>query len=57
MSALPLALPGMVAAGVDAKRGLGKGAAEKSCIFILLCGGDVFEQYRDALTGFLHACG
>lgn len=39
ISALPLGLPGMVAAGVDARRGLGKGAAEKSCIFILLCGG------------------
>ena len=39
IGALPLSLPGMVAAGVDEKRGLGKGAAEKSCIFILLCGG------------------
>jgi hypothetical protein len=29
----------MVGAGVDEKRGLGRGAAEKSCIFILLCGG------------------
>ena len=39
IGALPLGLPGMVAAGVDPKRGLGRGAAEKSCIFILLCGG------------------
>ena len=39
LSALTLGLPGMVAAGVDGKRALGKGAAEKSCIFILLCGG------------------
>ncbi len=39
IAALPLGLPGMVAAGVDQQRGLGKGAAEKSCIFILLCGG------------------
>ena len=39
IGALPLGLPGMVAAGVDEKRGLGKGAAQKSCIFILLCGG------------------
>ncbi|MBC8113333.1 MAG: DUF1501 domain-containing protein [Candidatus Saccharimonas sp.] len=39
IGALPLGLPGMVAAGVDGKRGLGRGAAEKSCIFILLCGG------------------
>jgi hypothetical protein len=29
----------MVAAGVDGDRGLGRGAAERSCIFILLCGG------------------
>ena len=39
IGAIPLGLPGMVAAGVDAKRGLGKGAARKSCIFVLLCGG------------------
>ena len=39
IGALPLGLPGMVAAEVDQQRGLGKGAAEKSCIFILLCGG------------------
>ncbi|MDX1967916.1 MAG: DUF1501 domain-containing protein [Planctomycetaceae bacterium] len=39
IASLPLGLPGMVAAGVDQQRGLGKGAAEKSCIFILLCGG------------------
>ncbi|MDO8943589.1 MAG: DUF1501 domain-containing protein, partial [Desulfobacterales bacterium] len=39
ISALPLGLPGMVAAGVNPQHGLGRGAAEKSCIFILLCGG------------------
>src|SRR5882757_1370206 len=39
MGALSLGLPGMVAAGVDSRRGVGGGAAEKSCIFILLCGG------------------
>ncbi|HEY2838302.1 MAG TPA: DUF1501 domain-containing protein [Pirellulales bacterium] len=39
IGAMTLGMPGMVAAGVDAKRGLGGGAAEKSCIFILLCGG------------------
>lgn len=39
IASLPMGLPGMVAAGVDQQRGLGKGAAEKSCIFILLCGG------------------
>lgn len=39
IGALPLGMPGMVAAGVDEKRGLGRGPGEKSCIFILLCGG------------------
>jgi hypothetical protein len=34
-----LGVPGLVAAGVDAKKGLGVGAAKKSVIFILLCGG------------------
>lgn len=34
-----LGIPGMVAAGVDANKGLGRGAAKKSCIFVLLCGG------------------
>jgi Protein of unknown function (DUF1501) len=36
---LNVAIPGMVAARVDAKRPLGHGAAEKSCIFLWLCGG------------------
>jgi uncharacterized protein (DUF1501 family) len=39
VGALNLAVPGMVAANVSAKQTLGGGAAEKSCIFILLCGG------------------
>lgn len=39
IGALPLALPGMVGAAVDSDKGLGKGAAKKSVIFILLCGG------------------
>src|SRR5262249_33640413 len=39
LGALSLGVPGMVAAGVDGDRGLGRGAAERSCIFILLCGG------------------
>src|SRR5271169_4875535 len=39
IGALTLGLPGMVAAGVNGKRGLGGGAAEKSCIFVLMCGG------------------
>jgi hypothetical protein len=39
VSALTLGVPGLVAAGVDADRPLRGIAAEKSCIFILLCGG------------------
>ncbi len=39
VGALTLGLPGTVAAGVDAERGLRGVAAEKSCIFVLLCGG------------------
>jgi hypothetical protein len=39
IGALHLALPGMVAAGVDDKEPLPGVAAEKSCIFLLLCGG------------------
>jgi hypothetical protein len=39
IGALSLAFPGMVAARVDGKQGLRGVAAEKSCIFILLCGG------------------
>ena len=34
-----MGVPGMVAASVDANRGLRGVAAEKSCIFVLLCGG------------------
>jgi hypothetical protein len=36
---LNLALPALVTAQVDAQRSLGGGAAEKSCIFLWLCGG------------------
>lgn len=39
LGALNLAVPGMVAARVDADQGLRGIAAERSCIFILLCGG------------------
>ncbi|MCI0637952.1 MAG: DUF1501 domain-containing protein [Gemmataceae bacterium] len=39
IGALTMGLPGTVAASVDAERGLGGVAAEKSCIFVLLCGG------------------
>ena len=55
IGALTLGLPGMVAAGVDGDRGLGGGAAEKSCIFILLCGGpshlDTWDLKPDAPGG------
>ena len=58
IGALPLGIPGLVAAGVDEKRGLGRGAAEKSCIFILLCGGpshldtwDLKPEAPDAIRG------
>jgi hypothetical protein len=39
IGALTLGVPGMVAAGVPGNRRLGGGAAEKSCIYVLLCGG------------------
>ena len=39
IGALAMAAPGMVAANVDAKRGLRGEATRRSCIFILLCGG------------------
>ncbi len=38
LGALSLGIPGTVAARVDSSK-TGKGAADKSCIFILLCGG------------------
>lgn len=50
-----LGVPGMVAAGIDSEKGLGKGAARKSCIFILLCGGpshlDTWDLKPDAPDG------
>ena len=55
IGALTLGLPGMVAAGVNGNRGLGGGAAEKSCIFILLCGGpshlDTWDLKPDGAGG------
>src|SRR5262245_64288819 len=52
IGALSLASPGMVAASVDANRPLRGIAAEKSCIFILLCGGpshlDTWDLKPDA---------
>lgn len=55
MGALALGLPGAVAAGVDTQRGLRGTAAEKSCIFLLLCGGpshlDTWDLKPDAPEG------
>src|SRR5947209_4713758 len=49
------AIPGMVAARVDANRPLGRGAADKSCIFLWLCGGpshlDTWDLKPDAPEG------
>src|SRR5579871_3282994 len=39
IGALTLGLPGTVAASVETSRGLSGGAADRSCIFVLLCGG------------------
>jgi hypothetical protein len=39
IGALAMASHGMVAASVDGERGLGRGAADRSVIFVLLCGG------------------
>src|SRR5689334_23744487 len=39
LGALAMGMPGVVAAAVDEKRGLRGGAADRSVIFILLCGG------------------
>lgn len=52
IGALAMAAPGMVAANVDATRGLRTGAAKRSCIFVLLCGGpshlDTWDLKPDA---------
>src|SRR3954471_6105659 len=52
---LSLALPGLVTAQVDANRPLGREAAEKSCIFLWLCGGpshlDTWDLKPDAPEG------
>lgn len=39
VGALAMGVPGTVAASVNPSRGLGNGAADKSVIFVLLCGG------------------
>ena len=52
IGALAMGLPGTVAASVEAGRGLAGGAAERSCIFVLLCGGpshiDTWDLKPDA---------
>jgi hypothetical protein len=52
IGALAMGLPGAVAASVDPARGLTRGAAPKSCIFVLLCGGpsqlDTWDLKPDA---------
>jgi hypothetical protein len=52
---LNLAMPALVSAQVDANRPLGHGAAEKSCIFLWLCGGpshlDTWDLKPDAPEG------
>lgn len=52
VGALAMGMPGTVAASVDANRGLGRGAADTSCIFVLLCGGpshlDTWDLKPDA---------
>lgn len=39
IGALAMSQPGLVAASLDSNLGLGGGAAQRSCIFVLLCGG------------------
>src|SRR5262245_52865642 len=52
IGALTMAAPGTVAASVDANRGLRGVAADKSCIYVLLCGGpshlDTWDLKPDA---------
>src|SRR4051812_19524258 len=52
IGALAMGLPGTVAASVDPEHGLSNGAAETSCIFVLLCGGpshlDTWDLKPDA---------
>ncbi len=52
VGALAMGVPGTVAASVNATRGLRGDAAEKSCIFVLLCGGpshlDTWDLKPDA---------
>jgi hypothetical protein len=55
LGSLSLGLPGAVAAWVDQDRPLGRGAAEKSCILLWLCGGpshlDMWDLKPDAPEG------
>lgn len=54
LSAMSLGMPGIVTAGLDATKPLGRGAAQRSCIFVLLCGGpshlDTWDLKPDAPT-------
>ena len=55
VGAFSVGLPGLVSAGVAADRQLGRGAADRSCIFVLLCGGpshlDTWDLKPDAPEG------
>jgi hypothetical protein len=55
MGALALGIPGLVAGRLDANPGSRVGAADKSCIFLLLCGGpshlDTWDLKPDAPDG------
>src|SRR4051794_24524271 len=55
VGALALGTPGLVAAAVDAERALPGIAADRACIFLLLCGGpshlDTWDLKTDAPEG------
>jgi hypothetical protein len=55
VAAFSMALPGLVSASVAANRPLGRGAADRSCIFLWLCGGpshlDTWDLKPDATEG------
>jgi hypothetical protein len=55
LGGMNLAIPGVVTAQVDADRPLGRGASEKACIFLWLCGGpshlDTWDLKPDAPEG------
>jgi hypothetical protein len=51
IGALTMALPGTIAANLDVERGMRGSAAERSCIFILLCGGPAHVDTWDLKPG------